>query len=492
MSYRTREQYERWHIRDCARCGRRGGMAANWEGPVCRTCHDKAARTYGCCADCGTDRMLPGRRDDGAATCRDCAGITRDFTCARCGREALLLAGRLCERCTLEEQLAAILDDGTGQVSPPMRPLPGIVLSTVRPKSGLQWLRDSRVPELLAGLATGAIPLTHDSLHGLPDPRMVSHLRDLLMACGALPARDKHLLYAEAWLHRELAALACRPHERVLRQYGTWRQLPRLRSRAGRKPLTPSIRRFAGEQFTTARKFLEWLADRGRDLRDCTQADLDAWHSASTAYACNAARDFFLWAITARHMPKLTVPAAAPQRAAPMTQHRRITLLRAVLTNEAPPLKVRVAACLMLLYAQPASRLVQLTADDITHDDKGEVLIRLGDPPAPVPEPFAGMLLRLAAESPGAGASARWLFPGRWPRHPANPAWLLERIRDMGIPGGAGRAAALRQLVLQAPAPVIAKALGYHDGTTTRVLAEAGGTWNSYPARGTAASEGDS
>jgi RecJ-like exonuclease len=61
--------------------------------------------------------MLPGRRDDGAATCRDCAGITRGFTCARCGREALLLAGRLCERCTLEEQLAAILDDGTGQVS---------------------------------------------------------------------------------------------------------------------------------------------------------------------------------------------------------------------------------------------------------------------------------------------------------------------------------------------------------------------------------------
>jgi hypothetical protein len=25
MPYRTREQYERWHIRDCARCGRRGG-----------------------------------------------------------------------------------------------------------------------------------------------------------------------------------------------------------------------------------------------------------------------------------------------------------------------------------------------------------------------------------------------------------------------------------------------------------------------------------
>ena len=381
-SYRTREQYERWHVRDCARCGRRGGLAANWEGPVCRTCQDKAARTYGRCATCGADRLLPGRRDDGAATSRDCAGITRDFSCARCGREALLLGGRLCERCTLEQQLTAILDDGTGQVRPPMRALADTVLSTVRHKSALQWLRDPRVSELLSGLATGTIPLTDEALHGLPDWRMVNHLRSLLMACGALPDRDTHLLYAEAWLHRELAALAGDPHERVLRQYGTWRQLPRLRSRAGRKPLTPAVRRFAGEQFTTARKFLGWLAARGRDLRECTQADLDAWHSATPAHARNADRDFFLWAISARQMPRLTVPAVSVRHAAPMTQHRRITLLGAILTDEAPPLQDRVAACLMLLYAQPASRLIRLTAGDITRDDKGEVFIRLGDPPA--------------------------------------------------------------------------------------------------------------
>jgi hypothetical protein len=491
-SYRTQEQYERWHVRDCARCGRRGGFAANWEGPVCRTCYDKAARTYGDCASCGAGRLLPGQRADGAPTCRDCAGITRDFTCSRCAREALLLAGRLCERCTLEKQLAAILDDGTGQVSPVMRPLLDTVVSTMRPNSGLNWLRNPQVSELLAGLATGAIPITHDALHGLPDWRMVNHVRSLLMSCGALPARDKHLLYAEAWLHRELAALAGNPHERVLRQYGTWRQLPRLRSRARQKPLTPAIRRFAGEQFATARKFLEWLAGRGRDLHACNQADLDAWHSASTAHACNAGRDFFLWAITARQMPKLTVPAAVSRRAAPMTQHRRIILLRDILADQAPPLKIRVAACLMLLYAQPASRLVRLTADDVIRDGQGEAFIRLGDPPAPVPEPFAGMLLRLAAGSPDGDSGARWLFPGRWPRHPANPTSLLDRIRDMGVPAGSGRAAALRQLVLQAPAPVIAKALGYHDATTTRVLAEAGGTWNSYPARGTATGEGDS
>lgn len=38
-----------------------------------------------------------------------------------------------------------------------------------------------------------------------------------------------------------------------------------------------------------------------------------------------------------------------------------------------------------------------------------------------------------------------------------------------------GRTPAIRQLVLQASAPVIAKALGYHDKTVTRLVTEAAG-----------------
>ncbi|MFE7215535.1 hypothetical protein ACFY0A_39425 [Streptomyces sp. NPDC001698] len=41
-------------------------------------------------------------------------GHHRDFFCNRCGFEELLLGGRLCERCTLADALARLLDDGTG------------------------------------------------------------------------------------------------------------------------------------------------------------------------------------------------------------------------------------------------------------------------------------------------------------------------------------------------------------------------------------------
>jgi hypothetical protein len=46
----------------------------------------------------------------------------------------------------------------------------------------------------------------------------------------------------------------------------------------------------------------------------------------------------------------------------------------------------------------------------------------------------------------------------------------------------AGRAAALRQLVIEVPAPVVADALGFHQNTTARHVAIAGGTWNRYAA----------
>ena len=39
-----------------------------------------------------------------------------------------------------------------------------------------------------------------------------------------------------------------------------------------------------------------------------------------------------------------------------------------------------------------------------------------------------------------------------------------------------------RQLVLQAPAPVVATALGFHYTTTERQHANTGGTWSRYPA----------
>ena len=95
-------------------------------------------------------------------------------------------------------------------------------------------------------------------------------------------------------------------------------------------------------------------------------------------------------------MPRLTVPHQDTANPAPISQRQRLDLLRRLLTDEEPELLTRIAAILTPLYAQPLTRILSLTLDDIASND-GQVTIRLGDPPAPVPEPFASLLRRHAA-----------------------------------------------------------------------------------------------
>jgi hypothetical protein len=57
---------------------------------------------------------------------------------------------------------------------------------------------------------------------------------------------------------------------------------------------------------------------------------------------------------------------------------------------------------------------------------------------------------------------------------------MFLKLSSLGFPLGEARVSALRQLVLQAPAPVIAAALDVHHTTTTRQAINAGTTWSRY------------
>ncbi|MFF0041604.1 hypothetical protein ACFYRG_36155 [Streptomyces mirabilis] len=57
---------------------------------------------------------------------------------------------------------------------------------------------------------------------------------------------------------------------------------------------------------------------------------------------------------------------------------------------------------------------------------------------------------------------------------------ILSGFNRLGLPAQRGRTTAIRHLVLQAPAPVVARMLGCHDNTTAQLAAEAGGTWGHY------------
>lgn len=58
--------------------------------------------------------------------------------------------------------------------------------------------------------------------------------------------------------------------------------------------------------------------------------------------------------------------------------------------------------------------------------------------------------------------------------------WLAALVNALGIPTTTGRTSAIRQHVLDMPAPVVADALGYHHVIATRIATQAGATWSRY------------
>ncbi|MFI7058088.1 hypothetical protein ACIBLB_39060 [Streptosporangium canum] len=112
------------------------------------------------------------------------------------------------------------------------------------------------------------------------------------------------------------------------------------------------------------------------------------------------------------------------------------------------------------------------------------MFLRLGDPPSPIPEPIAPLLLNYIAArdnmNTATNRASRRLFPGRRAGRPCRPDHLSALLREIGIPAAAACGAAIRQQLLEMPAPIVADAFGYHDKTTARLLNEGGGTWTRY------------
>ncbi|MGH3157885.1 MAG: hypothetical protein ACRDNF_15095 [Streptosporangiaceae bacterium] len=61
-----------------------------------------------------------------------------------------------------------------------------------------------------------------------------------------------------------------------------------------------------------------------------------------------------------------------------------------------------------------------------------------------------------------------------------NSTSLAALVNDIGVPTVAGRTSAIRQHVLEMPAPVVADALSYSQDTTARLAAQAGSTFSRY------------
>ncbi len=463
----------------CGRCDRDGiKIETTWpDGKVCTTCYAAAVRTRGDCTGCGQQRLVPGRDGTGEPLCVDCAGITnRQYQCSRCDNEWALRRG-LCEWCFLADRLDELLD---GPVD--LGALRDTLLDVRRPDSIIIWLYSKKVQALLTGLARGDVDLDHLALDEATTRQTADHLRGLLVTAGLLPDRDPVLGRYDRWIRERLPKLTNNPGDRrLLEEFARWHQRRSLIERAAQRRLRDSEQNTATQTLRVAAEFLEWLHANDADLATCTQAHLDKWLSTPPTTRWEM-RPFIVWAIDTRRAPQLSVGYRRARSQPLLSNDERLAHLRRILDPATAAVHTRVAAMLVLLLAQPLHKIAALTVDDVVERD-GELGIRLGNDPTPLPHPFDNLVRELIENRPNLNTvnhNSDYLFPGANAGTHMRPGTIHIKIRTAGIPILDARNAALKQLVTDCPPPLVAEMLGYSYQVTDIHATRAGSPWQSY------------
>ena len=99
---------------------------------------------------------------------------------------------------------------------------------------------EGRRPRRTLQAVAGHSAVTHEALDTLPPGRTLVHLRSMLVAAGALPARDERLVALERWIGQVIAGRTFPEHRRALHGYAVWHQLRvcAAGSRAGPPPVS--------------------------------------------------------------------------------------------------------------------------------------------------------------------------------------------------------------------------------------------------------------
>ena len=429
------------------------------------------------CESCGELRR-PATFDPARVLCAACAGVVPHHVCELCGGEDERVPDGICTRCTLRLRIEAMADHGAPDAVARMRPYLDALIASPQPRSALLWLRASPAAEILCAMIAGSLEIGHETLdeleHGRSDA--TTFLRAALVEHGVLPARPERLERLRRWVEAQLQALPESEDRARLRSYASWKLLRDVARRAENNDLNANAAGSARARLRSAIELTSWMHEQDRTLVDLRQDLLEGWllEGGSSRLAIAG---FIEWLRKTKVISGLHVPRAPrPLKLNTVQDAERWALLRRLLADETLDLRERVAGGLLLLYAQPITKMTRLRREDVILNDEGQVLIALGQEPIPLPAPLATLAIRLRdAPTPLATTAAtttnRWLLPGRKLGRPITPHALSRRLSALGVPAVAGRTSALAHLLDTIPPAVLAQLIGMSAHSAERYSA---------------------
>lgn len=471
----------------CLGCGQQRRVARRiGQHAECARCLKRRLRTRVDCPHC-VRTLRPAATDP--TRCERCAGEKPLPECRSCGAQDMGRQRRgQCPACALQGQLAELRTTGDADA---VAHLAGYLDALARSPSAdgvLRWLKRSQGADTLRELAAGALPISHKALDAVDRGQTTTHLRGALVEHGVLPARHEQAAALGRATVRALARLPDGEDRGHVRAFATWHVHHHLLRRERRGQTTRSSARYDAQRMRAAVELALWAHSRGLTLGALQQHDLDRWLEQGMS-ATRRIRDFLAWAAQADIMAPLTLPRPQPRRHVDQQPtDERLATIRRLLHDDTLDLRDRVGGLLVLLFAQPVSRVLALTVDDVQTDGQ-RVTIRLGREPVELPAPLDQLVLTLAGDPRGhattAATTTRWLLPGMRLDAPLSHEHYRRRLTKAGITALPGRTGALALLAGQMPPALLADLLGISEPSATHWSALAGGDWASYAAQAT-------
>ena len=460
---RKPEDPQRWPTR-CARCRGHYKIVAAWpDGSICGYCYQAAKRTTGICA-CGHQGVLPGVTNDRPA-CRPCSGVKLNVDCISCGDETEIYSGGRCLRCVLGTTAQRILTNpNTNAIAPQLQIIVDALTAMHRPNSGLTWIRQPHVQSVLCELACHPT-LTHEVFDRLPASRTSNYMRSLLVEHAALPSRDARLARFQTWTVTAQQRITTDEHRKVLARFIRWSLEKRLRSMS---PVTDSAFLGAKQAVTVTIEFCNWLAaEHNTSVDQLTQAHIDLWQATGPATREHIVR-FIRWAIKARLIASnLEVTPHRRGTAPRMSIAQQNAVVEKVAHQRTLHPRDRLAAILIIVFAQRAEDIAALTWDRITIT-ADTVSIDLAALPIDLPPPLDEAVRTLAATNYNGQTAAHpnspWVFRGRHPGMHITPTTLRNRLRPV-LGALEARLGTLNELTQTTPIAILAETLGYSPQT---------------------------
>lgn len=294
------------------------GISRTTGRPWCPSCQRRTAT----CSSCSRLAAIAA----GTLTrplCADCAPPPAWLDCPTCSDPDHPKPGQ-CERCLINRRLDKIMGPATADLRAGLLALRHDIATAEHSITANRWLTKQPVVSVLADLAAGRMPLTHEAFDKLPKRQILEHLRLTLVALGALPERDEELVRLEQALADFLATQPDPSRRKVLHRYLIWNLLRRLRSRNNGRPTSRQQALRIRLHRRAAEAFLDWLGAHDLTLDTFGQPELERWLGDPAGGYRYEAATFIRWA----HANKLTTaylhtrPHPALARSGPCARRR--------------------------------------------------------------------------------------------------------------------------------------------------------------------------